>query len=394
MIPAKRTKSDTRGEGAEVKPQPTTSVYLFYGEDEYLVGTNGRRIIDGLCPAGDRVFGVEEVNGQAETVDAAAVALRQCLVAVRTVGFFGGRKVVWFRDVRFLKNAVILGNKAVRAWLDELTGMIKAGLPQGHQLVITASGVDGRSAFFKACDAAGTAVAFTLPERSYKALEQAAGRAAEAFRAAGLSTAPGTMECFIDRTGPDTRTIHAEVEKLAVYLGERKEVRPADVLDITSPSRESEGWDLADRVGARDLPGALEVLRRLLQQKEEPIGLIAGLESRFRDLTLLREALDRGWVRTGGWELGWAESIDANEALSGLGDWDPRKMSPYRAKLLLAQAQKFEPRELARAGTEITKVREQMVGGFSSPDLLLELLVIKLTAPRPRPAARAAAPAR
>ena len=393
MIPAKRAKSEMRGEGAEVEPQPTIPVYLIYGEDEYLVGSNGRRIVEGLCPAGDRVFGVEEINGQADTIDAALAALRQCLVAVQTVGFFGGRKVVWFRDVRFLKNAVILRNEKVRAWLDELTALIKAGLPAGHQLVITASGVDGRSSFFKACGAAGIAVAFTLPERSYQALEQAAGRAAEAFRAAGLSTAPGTMECFIDRTGPDTRTIYAEVEKLAVYLGERKEVRPADVLDITSPSRESEGWDLADRVGARDLPGALEVLRRLLHQKEEPIAMIAGLESRFRDLTLLRESADRGWARGGG-RLVWAESIDATEALSALGDWDPRKMHPYRAGLLLEQSRKFEPRELARAGTEITKVREQMVSGFSSPELLLELLVIKLTAPRPRAAARPAAPAR
>ena len=39
-------------------------------------------------------------------------------------------------------------------------------------------------------------------------------------------------------------------------------------------------------VGNRDLPGTFEVLRQLLFQGENEVGLIISLENRFRDLLL------------------------------------------------------------------------------------------------------------
>ena len=370
------------------KPSPGVPVYLIFGDDEYLVAEHGRRVYEGLCPPENRMFGAEEINGQADSAEQAAQALRQCLIAVRTPGLLGDRKVVWFRGVSFLKTSKIAGSESVRPWLDELTALIKSGLPQGHQLVITATGADGRSAFFKACEEAGLAVAFSLPDKAWKTAEHAQTQAAEAFRQAGLRAGGDALALFANRTGADTRTIFSEAAKLQAYLGDRRDVTEADVQEITSFSRESAVWDLAEQVADRNLRGSLDVFRRLLFQREEPIRMIAFVESRFRELALLRDARERGWVRPAGRTIEWSSDAAAEQALGALGGWDPRDMHPFKAGKLLEQAGRYGERELARALREITRVREQMVSGFSSPELLLELLVIRLAGSRPaaRPA--------
>ena len=378
-----RTRSRDAGMPAAPTASPTIPVYLLFGDDEYLVAEHGRRIYEGLCPPDSRMFGAEEINGQAETAERATQALRQCLIAVRTPGLVGDRKVVWFRGVSFLKKADIVNHEAVRPWLDELTRLIKSGLPQGHHLVITARAADGRSAFVKACEAAGLAVAFSLPEKSWQASGHAQERAGEALREAGLRADSETLALFADRTGLDTRTIYSEAAKMQAYLGDRNEVTPADVREITSPSRESAAWDLAERVAGRDLRGALDVFRRLMFQREEPIWLINLLEARFREMAVLRDARERGWVRPAGRLVEWTPDPQAEQALSALDEWDPRRMHPFKAGVLLGQAARYSGRELARAMRDITRVREQMVSGFSSPELLLELLVIRLAGARP-----------
>lgn len=363
----------------DIKVSPGISVYLLSGTDEYRVGAAARRVVDGLCPPAEQVFGVEEIAGQADNADQAATLLRRCIVAIQTLGFISNGKVVWLRDATFFRNQVLMRSAAVQQWMGELTDVIKRGLPAGHRLVISCPGVDGRSAFYKACDAAGMVVGFDIPEKAWLADKHAEMRTVEAFRAAGLRADGAAMVEFVRRVGPDTRTIHQETAKLACYLGDRKDVKAADVADVVSTYRESEVWDLADRVGERDLSGALAVFRRLLRQKEEPVRLVTGLETRFRELAFVRDAAERGWLRMAGREAVWSSACAP--AMDALGEWDLRKMHAFRVGRLLEQAGRYELRELLRAGRETTKVREQVVGGFGSADLLVELLLLKLLAP-------------
>ena len=218
-----------------------------------------------------------------------------------------------------------------KARLDDLVKLIKAGLPQGQILVISSPKVDGRSAFFKACQSVGSVMKFELPDKSYQLEQQARGTAGDAFRKIGLNIGPDALEAFLDKTGTDTRQIVQEVEKLSVYLGDRKNVQIADVQTIVSPSREAISWDLADAVGNRDLPGTLKVLRQLLFQGENEVGLIISLENRFRDLLLYREAFDRKWLNVSGQEpwlkVEWRQSPEVEAFATSLVK-DPRQANP------------------------------------------------------------------
>ena len=93
------------------------NVYLFYGNDEYLVGHNARQRVDAICPKEEQALSLEIIDGSAAKIDDAVAAVDQCVAAFRTVGLFGGKKVVWFRDASFLKNAVIMKNERVKRLL-------------------------------------------------------------------------------------------------------------------------------------------------------------------------------------------------------------------------------------------------------------------------------------
>ena len=210
--------------------------------------------------------------------------------------------------------------------------------------------------------------------------------ASDAFRKAGLNIGPDALGEFLEKTGTDTRQIVQEVEKLSVYLGDRKNVQVADVHAIVSPSREAISWDLADAVGSRDLTRALKVLRQLLFQGENEVGLIIGLEGRFRDLILYREALDRRWLSVGGEEpwlkVEWRQSPEVDEFASSLAK-DPRTVNIYRAGKLVAQARRFSRQELVRCQALTLAAHESIISSTYAKELNLEFLLMKLLgAPR------------
>ncbi len=360
------------------------NVYLFYGNDEYLVGLNARKRVDETCPEAEKSLALEVIDGSAAKIDDAAVALDQCVAAFRTVGLFGGKKVVWFRDASFLKNAVIMKNEKVKRLLGELASDIKAGLADDQFLIISAPGVDKRSAFFKAVKAAGVVEEYAIPERNYEARPVALQRAISLFKSEGFTIDSAATGAFIEKTGFETRQIMNEVEKMVLYKGNDKTIGLADVQAITSASSEAIAWDFTDAIAERKLGEAIRLFRQLLFQKENPVRLIIAIESLFQNLLRFREYMDAGWLRLNGKYTQWSNDPELDDYFSELAD-DPRKMHPFRAGKLANQASSYTARGLAARKRLVVDTHERMLSVGSIPhDLMLETLLAKLCAPKPR----------
>ncbi len=372
-----------------------TSMYLVYGEDEYMVSAKARSLVDRVCPPADQAFGLEIVEGRAGTVAEAVSAVVRCREALQTVGFLAGSKTVWLRDANFFSDTVVGKSAEVKEKIAFLTADLKAGLAPGQILVISAGKVDGRSAFFKACKECGELTEYAVSEKTYQAEEQAGERAREMFTRAGLTIGSELLHAFITKVGIDTRQIVQEVEKLSVYMGARKQVSEADLNAVVSASHEAAVWDLADAVGNRDLTGAVRVLRQLLFQGENTVGLIFGLEGRFRELLLYRECMDRRWARLAGqapwFKVEWSSGPETDALLSVMGKKDPRQANPYRAGRLADQARKFSLRELVRCHSLTLAAHEQLVSSAVPSDITFEILLVKLLGNKPKAALYSAA---
>ncbi|MDD3275805.1 MAG: DNA polymerase III subunit delta [Kiritimatiellales bacterium] len=354
---------------------------LIHGTDEYLVSDNARKAVNALCPESEQTLGLETVNGDVKTIDEAVTALKTCIGALRTIGLFGGQKTVWLRDVSIFKDAVLSKNQLVKDLLGQLADDIKKGLPDGQNLIISAPGVDRRSVFYKVCEAAGAVEAYDLPEQDYKKKPVIRERAQTLFAEANCRIGAGALDLFLEKVGTDTRQLVMEAEKLMLYIGDRKEITVEDVRAITSSTSEAIAWDFTDALGERKLNDALKILRQLIFQGEQPVGIMFAVENLYQNLLQYRAYIDHGWLKlSGGYganAVQWSDDPDMDKLFAQL-PADPREIHWFRTSKLAQQAKNYSAEELCRCQKRLLKTHEQLVSSGVPAEMILEMLVIKL----------------
>jgi DNA polymerase-3 subunit delta len=199
---------------------------------------------------------------------------------------------------------------------------------------------------------------------------------------------------FLARVGVDSRLLVSELEKLRCYCGEGATAGADDVQAVVSLGREAEIWGILDAFGDRDAPRLTAQLRTQLGQSESPIGLVSMLESRVSELLIVRQALDRGWAAPGstGMALNWRDLPPAIEAWFTASDNDFRRMNPYRAGRLAAQAVHWSLRELRWARHLLVGLREALVSSSLPGGWLTETRLLQAIGTRRPARGRAAAP--
>lgn len=376
-------KKKTTPETKPIAPEDVR-VYVFVGDDDFLVTQAAREWVNTLCPEAEQAFGLEIIDGAADNAEGAQQAIARVLSALQTVGFFGGGKVVWLKDASFLDDSQTGRAAAVKERVGWISDLMKKGLGEGLHLVISTSRIDGRSAFAKACKTHAQVKEFKTEEKSWEADKSARERTLQIWKELGLKPERNeVMEAFLVRSGNDTRQIMQESEKLFVYKGAQSAVvTEEDVKAVVSSARESVVWDLSDALGERKLGKALSVLRQLLFQGEEPMGLIFQLERRVRDLILIKECMRRKWLTLGGSgsyaRAEWSHDAETDAILLRF-EKDPRKKHWYVTSQLCKQAKEYTLRELLQAQAEVAKAHESLVSGGLPGPLMLELLLIKIT---------------
>ena len=314
--------------------------------------------------------------GRLTTVSEALESIGQCKGAVLTSGLFSGQKCVWWKDVAFLQDNQIGKSKEIKSRIDTLIEPIKKGLPEGHILVISAPKADGRLAFVKACKAMGSVEVFDHP--LYEKGEQSCRAMVKKWMGdAGYQPAQGVIDAFVEKVGTDSRLLRSEIDKMICYKGTEKNIQMDDVRMITTSSRESAAWDLADAVGNKSFQRALDIVDNLLSLNQSAVGLVIGLSNRFEELLVLRTCYDKGWLVPSHRMVEWEEDEAGAQLLDSLPK-DPRKMHPYRTKILLEQGLKYSSSNLKLCWRKVLQSQERLVSSSIASQLVLETLIMDL----------------
>lgn len=360
------------------------AIYLVYGNDEYKVSTRAAALLDHLAPPEKGELARDIIDADVTTGEAATAALARCTEALQTSGLFTQEQVVWLKQASFLGTDPVSKSEAVKERLAAFAGFLKAGLPPGHALLVTSAAVDKRSSFYKTCAALGEVEELSVSEKAYLAEREARAFVKECLDREGLTMPGDALEAFLVRVGTSSREIVNEVVKLAVYVGEAGTATREDVLAVTATSREVLGWDLADAIGDRDLPRALDVAKQLLFQRVHPLMLIGGIQSRIAELMLYREAIDHKWIKriSGGGGRGQAEWQDVPPEVAKSFETefgkDPRKTHPFRVMLLGTQASKYSMRQLEACRRAALDAHTQLLTRNLDPGGVLELLLVRM----------------
>src|ERR1043166_3556570 len=143
---------------AKVGPVPKTKaktaesesrIHAVVGSDESEVKRVAAELAAKLAPADAGEFGVEVIDACADNVDQAVSRIRSAIEGLHTLPFFGGAKLVWFKNANCLADSVIGRSAAVQGALEELAEVLEADLGQDVTFLISAPGTEQRRSFYK-----------------------------------------------------------------------------------------------------------------------------------------------------------------------------------------------------------------------------------------------------
>ncbi len=100
----------------------------------------------------------------------------------------------------------------------------------------------------------------------------------------GKTISSGAAKLLVDLVGTDMGLLNQELGKLAVYIGDARQVDTGDVDKLVGNSREQDVWKIFDLIGAGESAAALTLLDRLLTQGEAPLALLGAFSMKLRGM--------------------------------------------------------------------------------------------------------------
>ncbi len=363
----------------------TAPVCLIWGEDEFSVKQKAKAQ---FAVWSSEVDGMDQetIDASAGSSDEALRALARLREALNTLPFFGGSKLVWFKDCNFFGDDRTASSQSVTSALSELADEWKGFAWQGVRLLISAGKVDKRRTLFKTLDKLGMVQecsGWSVNDRDWAA--QAEAWALQTIRSQDKTITEDALGELTERAGGQPQLLAAEVEKLVLYVGARPDITLRDVEAICLRTKQARAFALGDALGDRDLP---MLLRRLdedlwevkMDPKKSEIGLLYGIISKVRSMLLLKEMLRQKWVRPGGNFASFKSQLESIpiDRLPEDRRYSPLGINPYVLFKAIPQAARYTTEELVRAMDLLLQCNRRLVGSGINPTLLLQQTLIQI----------------
>ena len=336
--------------------KPARPLLLVCGDDEFAVKQRAKQIYQQWS---------EELGGMDhEIIDAGAAnsgealkALARLREALQTLPFFGSGKVVWMKDCNFFGDERTASTQAVTETLAEIAQELKDFSWGSVRLLISAGKVDKRKVFYKTIDKLGAVESFagwSVDDRDWA--DQAETWARQELRARKKEISDEALAELVSNVGPSARLLGSEVEKLALFMGDRLEIDTGDVTAVCTRNKSARAFALGDALGDRDLPRLLRALDEELWElkfdnQRSEIGLLYGLIGKVRAMILLKEMLREGWVKPEGDYNRFKAQLERVPASQLPQDkrYNPLALNPYVLFKALPQARRYGQAELIEA---------------------------------------------
>ena len=265
------------------------------GSDDFLVGRLGQQRFDAATAEVTDEFSREVLNGFAANVGEVETTVNRFRESVQTVSMFGGRRVIWLKDVNFLADSVTGRAESTLRLVEDLQQILESVTPAETTVLITAAPVDRRRSFPKWCEKNAD---FTLVggDEGDGALE---GVILAEAKSVGASLSPDAARLLLAKVGANTRLLVEEVRKLATYVNEGETITDVHVAELTPNVAEGDFFEAAESFFSGDLKWTLAALQRHFFTGGDARPVISALQNRNRILLQIRALVDAGEVRIG-----------------------------------------------------------------------------------------------
>lgn len=301
-----------------VKDGSLDRIYLFTGPEEWIKNEALETLRAALLPPG-----LEQLND----LSLEGATAQQIIDAAETMPMMCEKRIVTVRDW-----APLLPGKSKNE--ESETERLQKWLENPPETCVTIfymrSEPDGRKKAATLLKKKGKLVQFDLLTDA-----ELTKWANKRLKPLGKKIGSQAMSTLAFVAGRELTRLAGELDKLAAYIEDRGEIREADVHAIVSASLEYNVFELINRLLEGKLAQAQQMTNTLLQNGQNPVGILAMLTRQLRQMAHMRYSLDAG------------EPVQTIQ--------DTLKMHPYAAKQTARQCKGL-------SASAIQKLYEDCVG--------------------------------
>ena len=247
---------------ASLKQGTILPLYLFYGEEEFLIQEALDLIIKKVVEPDVRDFNFN-------TLYCREAPASEIVNLAQTLPLMSEKRLVIAKDFDALKAAD----------LEELLPYLNDPSESTCLVMVSNQGRYEKKPVTSAVEAHGAVTRF------FPLLDREVVTWIEGWtKARGLSLPRDAAQYLWQTIGNDLQTIGNELEKIEIFVKEKKAITLGDVKAVAGDFREYTSFDLAAALGSKDRAKAFLILSRLLQEGEQPVSLLGAIAWNFRRL--------------------------------------------------------------------------------------------------------------
>lgn len=315
----------------DIKTGQFKSIYLLYGEEEYLKKQYKGRLTRAMLPEGDRVnYAYYEGKG---------IPVPEIIDLAETMPFFAERRLIVIEDSGLFKTAA-----------PELADYLKTMSASACFLFVEKE-VDKRGKLYKAVKEKGRIVELSRQDER-TLIRWLSGM----IRQEGKLIQESTVRYILSKTGVDMESLEKEMEKLFCYTLEKNEITIQDVDAVCTTQITNHIFEMVEAVAKQQKKKALDYYYDLLALKEPPMRILYLLTRQFQ---LLLEV--QGLVKKGMGRKQIAEKAG---------------LHPFAAGKYMEQCRNFRKEELRRIMEKGAELETDVKTGRLNDVMSVELFII------------------
>lgn len=335
----------------QLKKGQVAPVYILLGEETYLAERFEKELVQAVVAGEANAFNfarfdMEEVN------------LSDAVMEANTISFFNEPRIVWIQHPLFLTGEKPKGT--IKHDLDSLIEYLHSPA-ESVVLVIYApyEKLDARKKVVK--ELKNHAELIDISEMKEEAVKKymqqyVADNQVEIDR--------DVLAFFLERTAYKLTKSINEMDKLFLFIGDSGRITRHDVTVLVPPTLDDNIFHLTDFVMQQKADQALQLYRELIALKQQPIAILALMQSNFRLFTQIVQLQKLGY--------------DQGSIAKTLG------AHPYRIKMAMQQVRPYQPDRLMQGYMQLVAIDYEIKSGQVEPNLGLEWFILAFCADRIR----------
>ncbi len=336
MAKSRREKFDSEAFLAALKKGNFAPIYFFYGEEDFLIEECVQAILDTAVDPAMKEFNLDVLQGN--DIDG-----EKLLSVVTSYPMMAERRVVVVKDFDRVS-----GKDILESYIEHPS--------HTTVMVLAASSLDLRKKPYPVLKKNAVCGEFK-PLYDNETLAWIEARMKKLKR----SIDPSAIALLHSYVGNSLRELSNEIEKLMIAVGEKGIIAEKDVRTVVGITKEFSVFELANKIGEKDISKALEISDRLINSGENIVPLLAALTSHFIKLWKVHDGVRQRKNET---ELAQIAGVH-----------------PFFLKSYLAQCKKFSALEIenvfiilaeadlaAKSSSEPRMILTRMISGIIHPE--------------------------